>query len=81
VGWGMDWIELPQDRDRCPALVNGLRDTGFKWHTFNSLYFTIVIKMIHKRKWFWWHVSFLEYVRKCNEEVISITNPRKVNFF
>jgi hypothetical protein len=21
-GWGMDWIELAQDRDRWPALVN-----------------------------------------------------------
>jgi hypothetical protein len=22
VGWGMNWIELTQDRDRCQALVN-----------------------------------------------------------
>jgi hypothetical protein len=22
VGWGMDWIELTQDRDRLQALVN-----------------------------------------------------------
>jgi hypothetical protein len=24
VGWGMDWIDLAQDRDRWRALVNGL---------------------------------------------------------
>ena len=24
VGWGMDWIELTQDRDRWQALVNGV---------------------------------------------------------
>jgi hypothetical protein len=24
---GMDWIELAQDRDRCPSLVNGVMNT------------------------------------------------------
>jgi hypothetical protein len=24
VGWGMDWFELAQDRDRCRALVNAV---------------------------------------------------------
>jgi hypothetical protein len=36
--------------------------------------------MIEKRC-YWWHVSFLDYARKYNEEVISATNPRKINFF
>jgi hypothetical protein len=37
--------------------------------------------MIQQRKWYWWRVSFLDYGRKYNEEVISKTNPRKMNFF
>jgi hypothetical protein len=37
--------------------------------------------MVQKIKWYWWHVSFLDYARKYNEEVISITNPRRRNFF
>jgi hypothetical protein len=37
--------------------------------------------MIQKRKWYCGHVSFLDYARKYNEEVISTTNPRKMNFF
>jgi hypothetical protein len=37
--------------------------------------------MIQKRKWYWWHVSFLDCAREYNEEVISTTNPRKMNFF
>ena len=24
VGWGMDWIDMAQDRDRCRALANAL---------------------------------------------------------
>jgi len=24
VGWGMDWIILAQDRDRCRAIVNAV---------------------------------------------------------
>jgi hypothetical protein len=24
VGWGMDWIDMAQDRDRCRALVNAV---------------------------------------------------------
>jgi hypothetical protein len=24
VGWGMDWIELAQDRDRWPSLLNAV---------------------------------------------------------
>jgi hypothetical protein len=26
VAWGMDWIDLAQDRDRCRALVNAVRN-------------------------------------------------------
>jgi hypothetical protein len=37
--------------------------------------------MIQKRKWYWWHMPFLDYARKYNEEVISTTNTRKMNFF
>jgi hypothetical protein len=37
--------------------------------------------MIQKRKWYWWHVSFLDYARKYIEEVMPVTNPRKRNFF
>jgi hypothetical protein len=37
--------------------------------------------MTQKRKWYWWHVSFLDYARKYNEGVISITYPREINFF
>jgi hypothetical protein len=37
--------------------------------------------MIEKRKWCWWYMSFSDYARKYNEEGISITNPRKRNFF
>jgi hypothetical protein len=37
--------------------------------------------MIQKRKWYWWNVSFLDYARKYNEEVISTAYPREMNFF
>jgi hypothetical protein len=37
--------------------------------------------MIQKRKWYWWHVPFLDCARKYNEEVMPITNPREINFF
>jgi hypothetical protein len=36
--------------------------------------------MIPERKWYWWHVSFLDYARKYIEEVMLIINPRKRNF-
>jgi hypothetical protein len=29
VGWGMDWIELAQDRDRWQAVVNVVMNPGF----------------------------------------------------
>jgi hypothetical protein len=37
--------------------------------------------MMQKRKWYWWHVSFLGYARKYIEEVMPVINPRKRNFF
>jgi hypothetical protein len=29
VGWGIDWIDVAQDRDRCLALVNAVKNFRF----------------------------------------------------
>ena len=33
MGWGMDWIDMAQDRDRCRALVNAVMNL---WVPFNA---------------------------------------------
>jgi hypothetical protein len=37
--------------------------------------------MIQKIKWYWWHVSLLDYAGKYIEEVMPIANPTKRNVF
>jgi CRISPR/Cas system CMR-associated protein Cmr5 small subunit len=55
--------------------------TGFSWHIFHFLIFYNFHTNDTKKKRVLVALSFFDYARKYNEEVISITNPRKMNFF
>jgi hypothetical protein len=37
VGWGMTWIDLAQDRDRCRALVNAVMTLSVPHNVGNFL--------------------------------------------
>jgi hypothetical protein len=37
AGWGMDWIDLAQDRDRCRALVNAVMNLQVPGNAGNFL--------------------------------------------
>jgi hypothetical protein len=60
---------------------NYIGETGFIWHTFHFLISYNFHTNETKNKMVLVARVILRLCKKCNEEVTSVTNPKKRNFF